>query len=222
MRMRRRKGLTLLDVLVILAVIAVLAGLLLPVLIKYREESRRQRCRENLILFAKGMAMYTGEHDHTTLPCPLGRCARGSGADTYNGAEWLATLYWVGITPDPDVLLCPSSRDWNSNGRDIGSYGVNDVASGFFSSQTVSYAGLWWKSVQTVSGGAVRDDFPPYEPMACDDTQGGINHGTASNGGMNVLFFDAHVEFKTPPDVDVTTEHGSVGMRPGFLWRLKN
>ncbi len=86
---------------------------------------------------------------------------------------------------------------------------------------------MWWKSVTTVNGGAIRDDFPPNEAMSCDDTQGGINHGEATNGGMSILFFDSHVEFKTAAEVDITSEHGSVGQ--GFpnppktlLWRLRN
>ena len=219
--MRRRKGLTLLEVLIILAVVAVLAGLLASILLKYREEPRRLRCRENLCELGKALAEYIDSGERW-YPCPLGRCARGSGAGTYNGAEWLASLYWVGLVADPDLFLCPSSRDRNSNGRDIGSHVVNDVAGGRFGSQTVSYAGLWWKSVKTAYGGPFRDDFPPGEPMACDDTQGGINHGTPNNGGMNVLFFDAHVEFKTTPDVDITSQTGSVGKKPGLLWRLKN
>jgi len=86
---------------------------------------------------------------------------------------------------------------------------------------------VWWKSATTVAGGAIRDDFPPNEPMSCDDTQGGINHGEATNGGMVILYFDSHVEFKTNTELDITSATGSIGR--GFpsppkttLCRLKN
>jgi len=218
--MRRTAGISLLDLLAILAVVAILASVIVVVLVRLREESRRLRCRDNLTELAKAMVMYMlGDRFYMV---PLGRCARGSGAETYNGAEWLASLYWTACVPDPDVFLCPSSGDTNAKGRDIGFQGVNDVAGGSFGSQTVSYAGMWWKSVNTLSGGGIRDDFPPSEAMACDDTQGGINHGTARDGGTSVLFFDGHVEFDTNRELDITSQTGSVGKRPGLLWRLKN
>jgi hypothetical protein len=63
----------------------------------------------------------------------------------------------------------------------------------------------------------VRVDFPPSEPMACDDTEGTVNHGSAGNGGMAVLFFDSHAEFWRDTKVDL--EHG-VGT--GELLLLRN
>jgi len=218
--MKKRQGFTLIELLVVIAIIAILAGMLLPALSRAREEARRIRCRNNLNQLAKGMATYLNEHgDNRFYPCPLGR---GTTTGTYNGAEWLASLYWTGVVPDPGVFSCPSSPDSNSNGKDIGSHKVGDVSGGVFGTQTISYAGMWWKSVSTNNGGAIRDDFPPNEPMSCDDTQGGINHGEATNGGMALLFFDSHVDFKTNTDVDISTATGAVGRKPGLLWRLKN
>ncbi len=67
------------------------------------------------------------------------------------------------------------------------------------------------------------DEFPvpiarcSETPTACDDTEAPINHGGARNGGMNVLFFDSHVEWWTHERVDL--ERG-VGM--GELVHLRN
>jgi prepilin-type processing-associated H-X9-DG protein len=96
-----------------------------------------------------------------------------------------------------------------------------------FTAQTVSYAGMWWKSVVTATGGAIRDDFPPNEPMASDDTEPTINHGERTNGGMALLFFDSHVEFKTNTELDIERAVGSgFPTKPAsgvnILWRLKN
>jgi hypothetical protein len=226
--MGKRHGLTLTELLVTVATMAVLATLLLTACDGRREESRRIRCRNTLHQISRGMATYLNEHAQGGgYPCPLGR---GQEPGTYNGAEWLAALYWTAVVPDPGVFLCPSSGDTNAGGKDIGCKKANDCG-GRFSSQTVSYAGLWWKSVNTQSGGGIRGSFQmdheAEEPMACDDTQGSINHGQASNGGMCVLFFDSHVEFWTNKQVDITFATGSVGR--GFpnpprtlLWRLKN
>ena len=212
------------EVILVILVIAALAALLLPGLARQREESRMILCRRNLHALFKGMATYLPEYGSNRFyPCPLGL---GQQPDTYNGAEWLAALHWSGVVPWPGAFLCPSSGDTNADGKDIGSKKANDCG-GRFSSQTVSYAALWWKSVSTRSGGAILHDFPPDQPMACDDTQGGINHGDARRGGMSVLFFDSHVEFKAAAEVDITSEHGSVGQGvpnppKTLLWRLKN
>ncbi len=216
--MTTRHGFTLIELLVVIAIIAILAGMLLPALARAREEARRIRCKNNLNQLAKGFATYLNEHgDNRFYPCPLGR---GIDPDDYNGAEWLASLYWSGVIPEPGVYICPSSPDENHRGQDMGTH---HAVAGTFASQTVSYAGMHYRSM-TDSGGnplasVIRDDFPPNVPLGCDDTQGVINHGPANNGHMSVVFFDSHVAGWSSTDVDV--ERG-VGQKPGRLWRLSN
>ncbi|MFP4056451.1 MAG: type II secretion system protein [Candidatus Brocadiia bacterium] len=188
-----------------------------------REEARRIRCRNNLNQLAKGMYTYLMEFgDNRFYPCPLGR---GAEPNDYNGAEWLASLYWTGLVPDPGVFLCPGTRDSNAQGRHLG----RRRASAAFGPRTVSYAGMHYYSMTERDGTrvarAIRDDFPPNMPMGSDDTQATVNHGEANNGGMSVLFFDSHVEFKTNKMVDL--ERG-VGYDEGpggpkhLLWQLRN
>jgi hypothetical protein len=166
------------------------------------------------------MATYLNEHgDNRFFPCPLGRCAAGNGVDNYNGAEWLASLYWSGVIPDPGVFICPSSPDTNNDGQHMGT--IIEVAE--FGSQTVSYAGMHYNSDSTKAG-AIRDDYPPNKPMGSDDTQGDINHGTLTNGGMAILFFDSHVEFRTNTELHLKEAVGDRSedalldeLSPGFF-----
>ena len=219
--MNQRRGLTLAEVVFVIAALALIAWLVVPALRRRAAESRRAMCGRNLNQLAKSMATYLNEHDDNCLyPCPLGR---GAKANDYNGAEWLAGLYWTGVIPDPGVFLCPGSGDHNRDGKDIGT----ERAPAAFGSQTVSYAGMHYGSITGADGEriAVRDDFPPDEPMASDDTQGAINHGHSSYGGMNVLFFDSHVEFRSRDELDPRTAVGATtprGQPRPLLWRLRN
>jgi len=238
--MKKRQGFTLIELLVVIAIIAILAGMLLPALARAREEARRIRCRNNLNQLAKGMATYLNEHgDNRFYPWPTGR--KGCGATTsanladFGGAEWLCMLYWTKVLPDPGIFICPSSPDSNRNGQDLGLYGCDaDSHGGTLGSDSqltvgaVSYAGMSDTSVGVyedkklgrgtpTSKSAIRDDFPPNEPMACDDTELPINHGEENNGGMAVLFFDSHVEFWTHTKVSLLS-----GVGQGDLVALRN
>jgi len=68
---------------------------------------------------------------------------------------------------------------------------------------------------------AAPDEYPSSVPMASDDTQGDINHGTYSGGGMAILFFDSHVEFVTNTEVDPRDGVGSTAGE-GLLRQLRN
>ena len=213
------RGPRLAQILIAVLVLGVLAAMLLPALQRPRVDERRvMGCRRMLSQIAMGMATYLNEFgDSRYYPCPLGR---GLKPDDYNGAEWLASLYWTRILPDPGAFICPSSTDTNHDGRDLGS---QRAIAGRFGSQTVSYAGMHYKSLTDTAGrpkaGAIMHDFPPNEPMASDDTEGSINHGDVNNGGTMVLFFDGHKEFWTHEKIDL--ERG-VGLKGGPLWRLRN
>jgi prepilin-type processing-associated H-X9-DG protein len=218
--MRRNQGLTRADVLVMAVVVAVLAPVIYLSQSQISEDGRRLRCRSHLSCLGKSMATYLNEHGGDQwYPCPLGL---GLNPNDYSGAEWIATKYWVGICPNTFCLLCPSSSDTNHEGADVG---TDHAVPGRFGSQTISYAGMHYYSLTDDQGnpkaGAIRDDFPSNEAWGSDDTEGTINHpdGLFRRGGMNVLFFDTHIEWKTSEEIDI--QH-SVGQKGGLLSRLRN
>jgi hypothetical protein len=184
-----RGRVTVTELVVVVIVLAVLASMLVPALRRSREEARRIRCPHHLIELAKGMAMYLEAYgDKRWYPCPLGR---GQTPGNYNGAEWLASLYWTRVVPDPSVFICPASPDDNDDGHQLG---CDRAIPGLFGSQTVGYAGMHYYSMRDDAGnpvpGAIPADYPPNLPMACDDSQGESNHGS----GFHIVFFDLHTE----------------------------
>ena len=71
-RFRRRCGLTIVELLVTIAIIAILVGMLSPALQMVRESARRTSCANNLRQIALGMATY--DDAQKQLP---GRCRSG-------------------------------------------------------------------------------------------------------------------------------------------------
>ncbi|MFH1061480.1 MAG: type II secretion system protein [Candidatus Omnitrophota bacterium] len=61
--LKRTKGFTLVELLVVMAVIVMLAGLLLPALGRAREQGRRTSCMNNLKQIGLGIAMYRLDND---------------------------------------------------------------------------------------------------------------------------------------------------------------
>src|SRR5947208_11599528 len=61
-------GFTLVELLVVIAVMAVLAGLLLPVLARAREEGRRVACLSNLRQISQAHLMYVQDWDERLVP----------------------------------------------------------------------------------------------------------------------------------------------------------
>lgn len=135
---RSRPGFTLLDLLVSMAVIAVLISLMVPALSKVRETTRQVVCASNMRQLSLGMAMYADDYrshlpysvsytkslfDPTFEPLLL-QTVRVSGA--WDGLGQTFPQY----LPAPGVFYCPSHQGrhtlvnfqmaWNgSSGQDI-------------------------------------------------------------------------------------------------------
>ena len=156
--------------------------------------------------------------------------------DDYTGKHFLAMIWWSGIISEPGILLCPSSRDDNNRGADLGprdgQYGENCVGGICYYEDTppgvpesrwlpndtsnhhfISYASKGWK-VSYLPGSTIRsvltDNLPRDTVIACDDTAGKRNH----REGFNALFADLHVEWISGPQFDVTEKNGSVMRTP--------
>lgn len=125
-------GFTLIEILVVIAIMAVLAGLLLPVISRAREKGRSTQCLSNISQLGRAISMYLSDHDELfptdrkrpfegnpqfvdpdddlTMPAGGGEAEEGGGGTTNEG---LLAAWYERIRPylkNDQVLHCPSDK----------------------------------------------------------------------------------------------------------------
>jgi len=96
-----RKGFTLLELLVVVAIIALLAAILFPVFSRVRENARRSACMSNLKQLGLAIQMYNQDND---LRLPIGTYFSGVNY-VHFGQGWAGPL--LQYTKDTQIFTCP-------------------------------------------------------------------------------------------------------------------
>ena len=232
----RKNGFTLIELLVVIAIIALLMGILMPVLSRVREQGKTIICRSNLKQYGIGLRMYLDDNDNI-FP------------DTNT---WMSstTSSWIreGETPDGqlwpyiknlDCHMCPSFAK-----HKIGTT-WDDAAVSYVMNSYMGYGargkGIWsnWlgsgvtgiaKESEVYSASSVITfteentwTIPGYSVYPFNDTHFTVGNATRlidnyatfhnatgdlDHGGTNMVFVDGHVEYLPRRETDEELEEG--------------
>ena len=194
---KKRDGFTLLELLVVIAVIALLASMLLPALHGAREFARKAKCMSNLKQLGYLITMYADDYDDYIFPSSV--TAEPAGGHNY----WSLRLQEGGYIKTPStwsyvskVFVCPSIIN-KLDAKD--KYG-NPDRSRVYALNYSGASGKYWKRsrvtnpsefVLLIDSIAIPGGYPFYYVGLTGSSS--LKVDLAHSGRANILFLDGSV-----------------------------
>ena len=229
-RNARRSGFTLMELLIVIAIIGILAGMLFPAVNYVREKARKNECLNNLRQWGVALQGYLDEH--------RGRFPSYE-ADISKADAWFNVLPpYLGVDPLKDMdrtpapgrgikslFLCPSES--------VGLGDDDETASkSYFSSYTMN---TWIKDSGLRLSQLNEQHDPPIVPATFvvfaetgDGTVGGINLSMVTEKNFrharsfNICFADGHAENILENDAWNGSGHSAEDNYGGVQWNPDN
>jgi prepilin-type processing-associated H-X9-DG protein/prepilin-type N-terminal cleavage/methylation domain-containing protein len=184
----REAGFTLVELLVVIATIAILAALLLPTLSRAKENARQTKCASNLRQIALGVFIYADEQNDTFPDQPGdGRPVRAAGGDGKNYYDLL-----MPALDNSHVWDCPSAHLTEAGHVGYMSYHMNGLIITTNGLKTGAVTQPSFTLLMNDAGEKRRWDRAFLRPNQLGDYSYDLpisNH----KGGGNVAFVDGHV-----------------------------
>jgi len=207
--METRDGFTLVELLVVVAVIGALAAILYPVLARVKDQARQAKCASNLHQIYLAVALY--QEDNGALAPRLNEQIQDPAQRWHYFSRW-AYLHKQ-YTPDKGIFWCPGSRpkwfwgvpqwvfSYAAPGGDV--WGCNyDAMAGSPSLESDNWRHIPFQEASCT----FITDFPCWQCWWNPDREESAVP-PPHPGGWNVLFFDGHLEnlhspeWKHPPNL---------------------
>ena len=138
---------TLVEMLVVIAVIAILSGLLLPALGKARDVARGIPCLNNLRQINLGVINYANDFNGWTIGnywAPFGQADNRSwNYQLCQETDYVPARYGAGDPRSNSILCCPAAEKGRDHGLPATNYGFNKTLISVYSDRTANHKAVW-------------------------------------------------------------------------------
>ncbi|HYT59242.1 MAG TPA: DUF1559 domain-containing protein [Haliangiales bacterium] len=212
------KGFTLIELMVVIAMVALLAALLLPALSRAKAAARSAACKSNLHQIGIALRMYVDDFRKYPLHVVYSASPFNDPGAPQKGWAWALEPY---VPVQQKIFLCPENDNpplrvisaasgLESSLPARGRYGYNAFGTALNHPELTLGLGNGWQSgsdivVMEVGESAVME---PADMIAFGDAKGplgivispilasGLIPSTRHNEGSNILYCDGHVEYQ--------------------------
>jgi prepilin-type N-terminal cleavage/methylation domain-containing protein/prepilin-type processing-associated H-X9-DG protein len=196
----KRRAFTLIEILVVIAIIALLAAIIFPVFSRARESARAISCLSNLKQIGMGLAMYSEDYAGR-YPIAGGEISWDAVDSSTGNGPWMQQMQ--SYLKNRQVFHCPSDGDSEYSyflGSRAAYVAVTPPAFAATDTRRIEYPTAFVVSGDTFSRNGSFEVTDADKDDYSQNCVGGEVNGTPSiewqrhNGGQNILFADGHAK----------------------------